>query len=67
MAMLREGKLSNWIGYALEYIQADQPVTHMIEADRYVLWLRTKIEQDPKTPRLIQTVYGVGYCFTPDG
>ena len=36
MAMLREGKLSNWIGYALEYIQADQPVTHMIEADSRV-------------------------------
>ena len=36
-------------------------------ADRYVISLRMKLEQDPKNPRLIQTVYGVGYCFTPDG
>ncbi|MEU2393785.1 response regulator transcription factor [Streptomyces sp. NPDC007369] len=27
--------------------------------------LRTKIEQDPASPRLIQTVWGVGYRFDP--
>ena len=35
--------------------------------DKYVLFLRMKLELDPKTPRLIQTAYGVGFCFTPDG
>ena len=29
----------------------------------YISWLRDKIEDDPKKPRLIQTVYRVGYRF----
>ena len=29
--------------------------------------LRKLIEQDPATPRYIQTVWGVGYVFVPDG
>ena len=29
--------------------------------------LRKLIESDPGTPRLIQTVWGVGYVFVPDG
>jgi DNA-binding response OmpR family regulator len=28
--------------------------------------LRKKIEPDPNSPRLIKTVRGVGYVFTPD-
>jgi DNA-binding response OmpR family regulator len=31
--------------------------------DVHVRWLREKLEEDPATPRLIQTVRGVGYCF----
>lgn len=31
--------------------------------DVHVRWLREKLEDDPATPRLIQTVRGVGYCF----
>ena len=31
--------------------------------DVHVRWLRAKLEQDPATPQLIQTVYGVGYRF----
>ncbi len=31
--------------------------------DVHVRWLRSKLEQDPADPRLIQTVYGVGYRF----
>ena len=27
--------------------------------------VRNKVEQDPETPRLIQTVHGVGFCFMP--
>lgn len=33
--------------------------------DVHVRWLRSKLEQDPANPRLIQTVYGIGYKFTP--
>jgi DNA-binding response OmpR family regulator len=29
--------------------------------DVHVRWLRSKLEEDPSNPRLIQTVYGVGY------
>ncbi len=35
--------------------------------DVHIRWLREKLEDDPGTPRLIQTVRGVGYRFTPDG
>ncbi len=29
----------------------------------HIRWLREKLEEDPKDPRLIQTVWGVGYRF----
>lgn len=31
----------------------------------HIKWLREKIEADPKNPRHIQTVWGVGYKFQP--
>jgi two-component system alkaline phosphatase synthesis response regulator PhoP len=31
--------------------------------DVHVAWLRQKLEADPKTPRLIVTVHGLGYRF----
>lgn len=31
--------------------------------DVHIRWLRTKIEEDPQKPKLIQTVRGVGYQF----
>jgi len=34
--------------------------------DALVVRLRRKIEPDPDMPRLIKTVRGVGYVFTPD-
>ncbi len=34
--------------------------------DVHVMNLRRKIESDPKTPRLIKTIRGVGYIFTPN-
>jgi DNA-binding response OmpR family regulator len=32
--------------------------------DVHIRNLRTKIEPDPRKPRYIETVYGVGYRFT---
>ena len=29
----------------------------------HVKWLRDKIERNPKSPKYIQTVWGVGYRF----
>jgi DNA-binding response OmpR family regulator len=29
----------------------------------HIKWLRQKIEDDPKKPRKIQTVWGVGYQY----
>ena len=34
--------------------------------DVQVTRLRRKIENDPKTPRYLQTVRGVGYLLAPD-
>jgi two-component system OmpR family response regulator len=34
--------------------------------DNQVSRLRRKIEQDPKNPRYIKTVWGGGYMFTSD-
>ena len=33
----------------------------------YLGALRKKLEADPSAPRYIQTVWGVGYVFVPDG
>ena len=35
--------------------------------DIQVTRLRRKIEADPKNPRYLQTVRGVGYMLAPDG
>lgn len=29
----------------------------------HIRWLREKLEKEPKKPKLITTVWGVGYCF----
>ena len=35
--------------------------------DVQVSRLRRRLEQDPANPRYIQTVWGLGYVFVPDG
>lgn len=32
----------------------------------HVRRLRTRIEDDPSSPRLVKTVHGIGYCFTDE-
>jgi len=54
--MTRERLLRNVWGY-----EASLADTRTI--DVHVRWLRGKLEPDPRTPRRIQTVRGVGYLF----
>jgi two-component system alkaline phosphatase synthesis response regulator PhoP len=35
--------------------------------DVHVAWLRRKLEADPKHPRFILTIHGLGYKFVGDG
>lgn len=35
--------------------------------DRHIATIRQKLEDDPSTPRYVQTIYGEGYRFMPDG
>jgi DNA-binding response OmpR family regulator len=35
--------------------------------DVHIRNLRTKIEPDPRNPRYIESIYGVGYRFVADG
>lgn len=46
-------------GYALEGVERT--------IDVHIRNLRTKIEPDPKHPRYVETVFGVGYRFSSDG
>lgn len=33
----------------------------------YMSYLRNKIEENPKQPQYLKTVWGIGYCFEPEG
>ncbi|PYE42704.1 response regulator transcription factor [Paenibacillus barcinonensis] len=52
--------------YALiEAIRGIDAYIHDRTIDVHITNLRKKIEDNPKTPQYIQTVWGVGYKFTP--
>jgi DNA-binding response OmpR family regulator len=53
--LTRDQLLHNVWGY--DYVGDTRTV------DVHVRWLREKLEEDPATPKLIQTVRGVGYVF----
>ena len=53
--LTRDQLLHNVWGY--DYVGDTRTV------DVHIRWLREKLEEDPATPRLIQTVRGVGYVF----
>lgn len=43
----------------------DDHIPNSRTIDQTISQLRKRIERDPKTPRIIETVYGVGYRFQP--
>lgn len=51
----------------LERLQGDAYEGYERTIDVHVRNLRTKIEPDPREPRYVETVYGVGYRFVNDG
>jgi DNA-binding response OmpR family regulator len=51
----------------LEGIQGEAYAAYERTVDVHVKNLRNKIEDDPREPRYIETVYGVGYRMRPDG
>ncbi|NOZ73189.1 MAG: response regulator transcription factor [Chloroflexi bacterium] len=50
----------------LNHIQGNSYEGYERTIDVHIRNLRTKIEPDPHQPRYIETVYGVGYRFSPD-
>ncbi|KPV54169.1 hypothetical protein SE17_05375, partial [Kouleothrix aurantiaca] len=49
------------MAYDVSYSGFDRTV------DAHIKNLRRKIEPDPRNPRYVQTIYGVGYKFAEDG
>lgn len=50
----------------LERLQGDDSDGYERTIDVHIKNLRAKIEPDPRQPRYIETVYGVGYRFAPE-
>ena len=50
----------------LEHVQGEAFEGYERTVDAHVKNLRQKIERDPKNPRYILTVFGVGYKFAED-
>ncbi len=50
----------------LDYLQGDTFERVERTIDVHIRNLRAKIEPDPKNPRYVETVFGVGYRFCPD-
>jgi DNA-binding response OmpR family regulator len=50
-------------GQLLDSIRGEEGESFERAVDAHVKNLRRKIEPDPKKPRYLQTVYGVGYRF----
>ena len=50
----------------LDYLQGSAYEGYERTIDAHVKNLRAKIEDDPRDPRYIETVYGIGYRFKPE-
>lgn len=49
----------------LDFVKGDSRYPFDRSVDIQIMRLRRKIENDPTNPRLIKTVHGAGYIFTP--
>ena len=49
----------------IEFALKDEYDGYDRNVDTYIKYLRQKIEPDPRSPRYIITIYGVGYKFVP--
>jgi len=54
-------------GELLERVQGTLYEGYERTIDVHIRNLRSKIEPDPRSPRYVETVYGVGYRFAPEG
>ena len=59
-------------GVGIIDVDATGKVTHvhhqplvLLDAESFPLRLRKLLEDDPKQPRMLQTVWGVGYVYVP--
>jgi DNA-binding response OmpR family regulator len=50
----------------LDYLQGSSYEGYERTIDAHVKNLRAKIEDDPRDPSYIETVYGIGYRFKPE-
>ncbi len=50
----------------LDYLQGSAYEGYERTIDAHIKNVRAKIKDDPKQPRYIETVYGIGYRFKPD-
>lgn len=50
----------------LDYLQGEAYAAYERTIDVHVKNLRIKIEEDPRNPRYVETVYGVGYRMVPE-
>ena len=50
----------------LDYLQGSAYEGYERTIDAHVKNLRAKIEDDPRDPNYIETVYGIGYRFKPE-
>lgn len=50
----------------LDYVQGEAYAAYERTIDVHIKNLRIKIEEDPKNPQYIETVYGVGYRMRPE-
>ena len=53
-------------GQLLDAVQGEEGESFDRTIDVHIKNLRRKIERDPRTPRYVLTVYGVGYKFTDE-
>ena len=57
--------LRGWIDPSVAVVPEETIFPSSRSLDQHISQLRKRVEVDPKNPRLIQTVHGVGYRYEP--